>query len=211
MTILDDPRFFAAVRARCAERGHRWEPGEVAIVGRITDATVLDVAARLRHAGRGPVVVTVDSTGGEVDAAEDITALLDAYRAGARAEVRTSIVRAESAAGVIAQAGHPRVMRTHGMISMHAPYQARPHGRTTVTADMGTLARCMRDERASDDLRSRAALELGSLLDTAQTIVDAYAERTGQPAEVWRTAMIEEARYGAYAAVLAGLADGVEA
>lgn len=206
-TVHNLGAFLAAARARrdTYRYADREDPSVVPLFGPIDADTVVDVAAYLLAAWPLPITVLIDSQGGEVDAALDIAALLAEYAERTGHPVTTVTTRAQSGAGIVAQAGARRVIHPHGVVGMHLPYQI--HGGFTAT--MFDLRAILDDGRASYDLRCSAGAYLLQLLRSARRVADVYAQRTGQPAAVWRAAMREEHTYGAYAAMSVGLADEI--
>ena len=132
----------------------------------------------------GPVHIRINSPGGEVFAARAIAQAMREYDG----EVITHVDGvAASAASVIAVAGSKCIMAPGSMMMIHRAW----------TIALGNSA----DFRACADLMEKIDSEL------AKT----YADRSGQPADSFATAMAAETWYTPEEALAAGLADEVAA
>ncbi len=213
-TGTDAAVFAAAVHAqagymRYADRIENL--GTVAILGAITDATVVDIGAQLVAAKRGPVRVIINSLGGKIDAALDVIELLCSYQQDTGQPATTHVIRAFSAAGLIAQGAGHRTIAMSGAFGVHMPTQHMINKEGPVLASMPLLTSVASDDRVPGNLRALALADLQSLLQRTEDMATIYATRTRHEGgrEFWRAEMAEERVYGSYAALSLGLVDEV--
>ena len=159
---------------------------DIHVQGEITHGTVSRVKRELAAAGGRPVVVNIDSQGGDVRAALDIWLALRRYGG----EVLARISRAHSCAATIAMAGRTREMRQGGTIFVHLPH--------VLPSSLG--------ERPNTDEIGHLFRDMDSLTNG---IAGIFAESCGGSVEGWLSRMRQETTFTASEAVAIGLAHRV--
>jgi len=154
----------------------------IRILGEVNPATAARVKAALVAAAGRPVVVEVDSQGGDVRAALDIWLALRRYGG----EVLARISRAHSCAATIAMAGRTREMRQGGTIFVHLPH--------VLPSSLG--------ERPNTDEIGHLFRDMDSLTNGIASI---FSESCGGSLEAWLSRMRRETTFTASEAVAAGL------
>jgi ATP-dependent protease ClpP protease subunit len=141
---------------------------EINLVGEIGDDGLCadDMVARVRAAGDATISMNIDSPGGSVDGA------LGIYRAlvSRRHAVCVNIVRAESAAAIIALAGDTREIVPDGRMLLHKPFLLKNNG-SFQAGDLRNIAADL--DKLADEIAGIVAIRAGVTFDVAREWIEA--------------------------------------
>lgn len=140
---------------------------EINLVGEIGDdgLSAGDMVVRIRAAGDTTISMNIDSPGGSVDGA------LGIYRAlvSRRNAVSVTVVRAESAAAIIALAGDTREIVPDGRLMLHKPYLQETG--SLHANDLRIMATTL--DKVTDEVAGIVAIRSGVTFDIAREWIEA--------------------------------------
>lgn len=140
---------------------------EISLVGEIGNGGLSadDMVARIRSAADTTISLNIDSPGGAVDGA------LDIYRALAsrRNAVTVTVVKAESAAAIIALAGDTREIVPDGRLMLHKPYLQETG--SLDANDLRSMATTL--DKMADQVAGIVAIRAGVTFDIAREWIEA--------------------------------------